>query len=769
MRNPFTPHRSLQVWNRAWRTMATVVALAASIALIQQIVEARDPLPDPAVYHRSSGAAAPLPPASQPADNEGVVYQIPRLANIVVDGQAADWGERGFAVDVLANTAEHVRSRADFDGCFRLGWNARGLLVLVNVTDAVDQESNDPAAGGDSTEFLISPRGKVKDPSNSGLRIVIGPGVGTEFTSLRIHAIKICDGERFKKGLPIADVEPGIVAARTKTANGYLLEALVPWEDLNLSPAPGLEFALQLKVNDVDGPRLGSQLLWNPGNTRSCDPRSAYRLRLSENPSPPIHAAAYADYVRQHRVRVCVRATAEFDGKTISIHQRGRVLKTGVLRSDFVQADRVSATLSLPMPPADQPYGSLDVWVDDKPLTTVTLPPPPDSSKWVLPYEELVFKPCVFSGAGFPQPDFEEPDQVEDIIGAYDLRTTYYDAQYHVVERADRPGRYGAVVEIRGADGKVFTRYRTLFREPEEVSWRNVDLPMDVKLPPQLGIDPAVLRRQNASVSQYFKNLLGDGLTFETNTAVLLAGLYESAHDDDHPRQGPWARDQKWWAGLKSIRGELVPTHLIYLPADYAQAKAREPNKRWPLIVFLHGKGERGDNLDMVRWAGLAGVFEMNRDLPFIMAAPQCPCEDFWSPWAINALVDKLQTEYAIDADRIYLTGMSMGGYGVWATAAEFPNRFAAIAPICGGGEPADATRLTRIPTWAFHGENDDIVPIRENQRMVDAITQAGGNARLTIIPHTGHNAWDKVYYGDDLLKWFLEHKRTTQPDVPDR
>lgn len=194
--------------------------------------------------------------------------------------------------------------------------------------------------------------------------------------------------------------------------------------------------------------------------------------------------------------------------------------------------------------------------------------------------------------------------------------------------------------------------------------------------------------------------------------------------------------------------------YLLYLPPDY------EKQQKWPLMLFLHGAGERGSNLDKVKSHGPPMLIEQGKQFPFIVVSPQCPKGRFWQPAELSALLDDLVSRYKVDQDRIYLTGLSMGGFGTWALAASSPNRFAAIVPICGGGDPATAKRLAHLPVWVFHGAKDPIVAPKRSQEMVDALKQNGGNVNFTVYPNAGHDSWTAAYNDPKLYEWLLQQKR---------
>jgi predicted peptidase len=196
--------------------------------------------------------------------------------------------------------------------------------------------------------------------------------------------------------------------------------------------------------------------------------------------------------------------------------------------------------------------------------------------------------------------------------------------------------------------------------------------------------------------------------------------------------------------------------YLLWLPADYK----KEKQKTFPLLIFLHGSGERGDSLELVKMHGPPSFVESRPDFPFITVSPQCPKGTRWNPEDLQVMLTQLKHKYRIDNTRIYLTGLSMGGFGTWTWACNYPDQFAAIAPVCGGGDIQFAGELKNTPVWAFHGEADPVVPVKRTIEMVDAVNAKGGSARMTIYPGVGHNSWVNAYNNQELYKWLLEHVR---------
>ncbi|CAN5329867.1 hypothetical protein BH23BAC1_BH23BAC1_17640 [soil metagenome] len=196
--------------------------------------------------------------------------------------------------------------------------------------------------------------------------------------------------------------------------------------------------------------------------------------------------------------------------------------------------------------------------------------------------------------------------------------------------------------------------------------------------------------------------------------------------------------------------------YKIYLPKNYN----KEEKIQWPLIIFLHGAGERGNNLEKVKKEGLPKYLSGVDDFPFVVAYPQCPAYAYWEIPKLNHFHNEILTKVKIDESRIYLTGISMGGYGSWHWTSENPDKFAAIIPICGGGDTSKAIKLINVPTWAFHGAKDDIVPLEETLEMVEAIKKAGGNPHLTVYPDLYHDSWTRTYKNKVVYDWLLQFEK---------
>lgn len=206
----------------------------------------------------------------------------------------------------------------------------------------------------------------------------------------------------------------------------------------------------------------------------------------------------------------------------------------------------------------------------------------------------------------------------------------------------------------------------------------------------------------------------------------------------------------------RDIVKTVSANYLLYLPKGYDD----DPAKKWPLMIFLHGSGERGDNLNKVKRFGPPALVEKGKEFPFIIVSPQCPHQGWWDVDMLNVFYDDMLEKYRVDPNRVYLTGISMGGFGTWEWAARNPEKFAAIAPVCGWGPEINYDKLKDMPIWAFHGDQDQAVDLEKAQLVIDAVSEAGGAPEFTVFEGVGHDSWDPAYNNQALYDWMLSHSK---------
>jgi predicted peptidase len=199
---------------------------------------------------------------------------------------------------------------------------------------------------------------------------------------------------------------------------------------------------------------------------------------------------------------------------------------------------------------------------------------------------------------------------------------------------------------------------------------------------------------------------------------------------------------------------EVKLDFLTYLPENF------DSTKEYPLILFLHGSGERGNDIEKVRLQALPKEIEKGRKLPAIVIAPQCPENQRWKTFELAALLDHVGSLYKVDKSAVYVTGLSMGGSGTWRFAAEFPERVAAIIPMCAYAEPHAAYQIADIPVWVFHGTADDVTPVDGSERMVKKLQEIGGNVKFTKYEGANHGIWERTYANDEIYTWLFSQRK---------
>ena len=208
---------------------------------------------------------------------------------------------------------------------------------------------------------------------------------------------------------------------------------------------------------------------------------------------------------------------------------------------------------------------------------------------------------------------------------------------------------------------------------------------------------------------------------------------------------------------LKTVNYETLRYYLYY-PSDYES----RGNKQFPLLLFLHGGGESGGNLNDLQINGPPKMIVEGKEFPFLILAPQHPHKNkFWNINAVIQLLDTVIQNNRVDPKRIYLTGLSRGATAAWEMAVQYPEKFAAMAVVCGMTPLPYASWIDRdMPIWVFHGEEDPVILVEESENMVEKLKSMGYEVTFTKYPDVGHDAWTKAYQTDELYSWFIRQKR---------
>ena len=200
--------------------------------------------------------------------------------------------------------------------------------------------------------------------------------------------------------------------------------------------------------------------------------------------------------------------------------------------------------------------------------------------------------------------------------------------------------------------------------------------------------------------------------------------------------------------------------YLLYVPKDTSG------NKLYPLLLFLHGSGERGNDLNLLKRNGPPSFLDNKNNFPFIVVSPQCAENGNWDTQNLLTLLDHIEATLPVDKNKIYVTGLSMGAFGTWNLAQAAPERFAAIAPICGGGNLERLCIMRDVPVWAFHGAKDAAVPYEESERLVQRLKEFGSDVKFTLYPDLEHDSWTKTYQNQELYTWLLSKSKNKNKNI---
>lgn len=687
----------------------------------------------------------------------GYVFDVPAVGHATVGADKSGWAAGGFQVNAMSPERGELLPASD-TATVRLDWDRTGLVVLASVTKPQITLADNSVEiwNRDCVELSFASRRGGADY----YQWAVSPGVTPEQPTDRTRFFDTRQTESLKS-IPLTCQESSI-----RTASGYRVAATFPWANLGIKPRAGLEFGFQATVDLWDGDKL-IHLVWYPTvNTLAtgtlADTHELYNLRLTAGaPSPSVSAAAVVDVERFRRLHVTVVANPSLTGTLVKLVDGTKTVASTAVRATGCRA---GAEFTLPLPPPSGPaehalFTSIVVSGHSVPFLAPGL-----ATDRRLAFLGASFKfpdGPIFDGSVFSEGDFEDPNFVEDVAGRYTVKTTYYNANFNPVTSASAPGRYGAVSRIATASGMARTVCTTLYRTYGPI-WPDVYSSIHGTLsvsPEGFGIDPQVAKERSGDIDQAATMMVRDSFWSSESVAVFCAGMSETKPGEpDIHRTDPESRDQQWWSTLKGKLHEPLYPYLVFLPDGYTPAAAPQ---KWPMLVFLHGSGlnpysEEGMRR-VLKHEGLPGPAAAR----FILVAPMCPPNERWNPWEVIRLINAVSAQYRVDPDRVYLTGSSMGGTGTYDTATAFPDRFAAIAPMSGFGDPPDAARLANVPIWAQHGDQDRNVPFTADKANLDAVVAAGGHVRFTDWAGRGHEiCWQQAYRVDGLFDWLLAQTR---------
>lgn len=583
-------------------------------------------------------------PAGRPGE-PSPLFDIPRLDKIGIDGDSADWGAEGYYVDDIRRYGAPAASTAI---SARLGWNRRGIVCLVQVTDgsgsgAFAVEVSISARRGDPNILQWQMRPNTNSPS----------GLTPIFRDLRrapelkrLPAEIECAGQKGKPG--------------EKGATTFTYEALIPWAGLGIIPAVNRETALQLTVLDGNG---GLRNVWYQGKDLHPWPDHIQRIRLRDTPGirEVFHVTKFIPNPSAGTIGLGIVKRGNYDC--------GRKLR--LLHDDKVVAEAEFGggrlDVQFPMPPLGDPYTNLVIDIGGEKLGRFELNTD-DLYFEGLDKRRLGFRQHIFSGDTFPGCDFTDANAARQILPDYEINTRYYDADCNEVAKPGKPGRYGAIVSY-GNKTVARKRYVTLYKlagaydgnqDPERLSQLT-------------GITPDLARTFNGGIVEALQRKNSAGAIVLALLRDRSTGACASAFVSK-----PDAREKQWWTQLRSRLGEDATgfsphPFAVMTPAGYKD----QPEKKWGMILYCPG---RENDLDGT-WASLARspgalLTWKAEGCPFIVCIPQ----SYWSysPEELAGIIDIMAVQYRVDQHKIFAVGNDSDADAVRLLATRYPGRLAA-------------------------------------------------------------------------------------------
>lgn len=469
---------------------------------------------------------------------------IPYVPRLQADGDASDWAGNGYRIEVMSGASGNMRDRKNLAPSARLAWDKEGLWALVAVTDDAILESPDAHRLGDkdSVELLVS--GAPGDPAH--YRLQIAPGVTAESPSLRVD---FSDHRNHTDWPPLKQE-----SASKRTTDGYQIEVKLPWSNLHLSPKQGDTLAVQLVVNDQDAVGGKYQACWCVPKGITNPWEQLYPIRLQRKPSSAERLCVSSSYDGKGAVDLEINALPECIGREARILRGHDVVATVPLAAREGYASG-TYSLSLTRLSYEKPE-TLQIVAGQSEKAALFLKDRTAARDKLLITAEIACSASVFFGEELPTFSLNNRELFERLFGPYTLSPTFYDANYQVVKEAAKPGRYGAVVDVRFADGHSLRRFQTVFRSPaknDAFFWLVYKPEISAPLPEIWGADLSSGEAQATALGRQFRNLGLGVMNEDWHTAALAAGLFEAGAPAAKATvyNDAWAADRQWWVTLK--------------------------------------------------------------------------------------------------------------------------------------------------------------------------------------------------------------------------
>lgn len=615
-----------------------------------------------------------------------VVFEIPKIEGVMIDGDGEDWGDNGYPIE---NIKRFGGPTATIDSFVKLGWDERGLLFLLKIgkdnSNWFENRNADELWNGDGVELYMSPR----QGNPNVIQWVIGPGMNNPNDSIRTTPYDFRVDDEYKN-VPL-DLQ--VEVSKNEDRMGYTMEVMIPWDGIAITPFVGREIGVQIIINSATGPDGYTPNCWFPGLKVFKFPNHLHRVKLAEKAGPrdvmQVSLFKMQWYSMQMSVGLSKFGSYQIKNPMVTITDQDNNVITNVAYT----GGRKDVLIGLP--PFGKGYKKLIFKDGDVGIGAYEV----DTDKMLLEQLQkypMTAKPYVFTGESFPSFDFADPGKVKALIGDYDTQVKFFDSQKQEVKKPGAPGRYGAVISY-GLGTKRMNSYITVFRtEAGASSAKSV-----ADMAKATGISEKLVKANEAAITNALAANNAAG-------AKVLAALADrtAVIDKETWSNDPEIRDNRWWLRQRHAAGEdikLLSEHVfaVKYPPDYDQ----KSGKKLPLLFYCPGRGFDCDGT----WAGIAshsghGIFRVNDPCPMLTAIPH----SFWGYTSDQLLqiFEIIEVLYPVDPHYVFVAGHSGGKEHARKVASAYPDRFSVVMPMNHGPWMAQDLTDSKVPD--LHGNDAD-------------------------------------------------------------
>jgi CubicO group peptidase (beta-lactamase class C family) len=498
-------------------------------------------------------------------------FQIPEIKNILIDGKSEDWKENGFKINILASKNGYFPPQKDFCPKARVAWNSQGLCLLFEVKDDAIKvsENTDELFLKDAVEFFVCSPLK----SAEFFQVVIGPVASNDKSKPKY---KLYDF----RGIPDPKPDLKIDVASSRSNDGYIVEALVPWSNFTKQPGPGAEIGFQVMIDDVDENEDRFSMMWYPDDNTFMNSSLVYGLMLAQKPSAPFNSVLRFSQNNSDGIKINATCSADMANKKAELKSGKISLGTKKLA---LQDGYATAGFDLVFPKSGEEYKNLTLYIDGKALAYLNADEVKASKIALQTYSELITKGGFMFGqdAKFPIYDFKNHENMKQLYGDYKINTIWYDKNFNKADIAKANGRYGGVCEIVPQYGPPFKRFVTCAKFPETFYGWYMAMMKDFRMHPEaVGIDSAKFNKANENNNYRVVGTLLNSMAEDPFGSSYMASMCELSMNSASKTKSydVITVDRQWWVDFKRkyYGADMIFPSPYVCPKPIEGAPARE-------------------------------------------------------------------------------------------------------------------------------------------------------------------------------------------------